>query len=466
VAAGVYLVARIFVLLTPGAQLFIACIGCITLAMAALIAIVQTDIKKVLAYSTLSQLGYMILGMGLGAWIGALFHLLKHAFFKALMFLGSGQVIEGCHHEQDMRKMGGLARKMPVTCWTFFIGVLAIAGAGIPMTHIGLGGFFSKDEILAVAWHRAYGKGHVESGHEAHAALPGPWADASGSTAIGHGMASADEHAAKQSSLAEMNTLATLGAPIYKVLFIVPLIIAYVTPFYMMRAWWMTFMGKPRDHHVHEHAHESPLMYVPLIVLAAGTFFSSYFLFRGMVADAHPNDFLVASFDGGHHAEHGVAIDHDAHTQLAKLVGGAFVVGFFLAFLIYRKGLELPARIAGALRPLYVVLDRKFFIDELYGAVLVGGVLVIKTVAALFDKLVVDGVVNLSAAITRGLATLSGRVIDAKVVDGAVNGVAQAAWELGGVLRTPQDGRIRNYVLYVAGAAAVALFIIIWPWRG
>jgi len=132
VAAGVYLVARIFVLLTPQAQTFIAVIGCITLTLAALVAIVQTDIKRVLAYSTISQLGYMILGMGLGAWIGALFHLLTHAFFKALMFLGSGQVIEGTHHEQDMRNMGGLWRKMPVTCATFLVGVLAIAGAGIP----------------------------------------------------------------------------------------------------------------------------------------------------------------------------------------------------------------------------------------------------------------------------------------------------------------------------------------------
>ncbi|MHC4091444.1 MAG: NADH-quinone oxidoreductase subunit L, partial [Planctomycetota bacterium] len=140
VAAGVYLVARVFRLLTPDAQLFIAVIGCITLTITALIAIVQTDIKKVLAYSTLSQLGYMIFGMGVGAWIAALFHLMTHAFFKAMLFLGSGQVIEGCHHEQHITKMGGLRKKMPWTCWTFFVGVLAIAGAGIPWAGIGLGG--------------------------------------------------------------------------------------------------------------------------------------------------------------------------------------------------------------------------------------------------------------------------------------------------------------------------------------
>jgi len=194
VAAGVYLVARIFVLLTPGAQLFVAVIGCITLSIAALVAIVQTDIKKVLAYSTISQLGYMMLGMGVGAWIAALFHLLAHAFFKALMFLGSGQVIEGTHHKQDIRKMGGLHRKMPVTCWTFFVGVLAIAGAGIPAVWMpghmpfGLGGYFSKDEILAVAWHRAFGSAEHGAAGAAHAAHRSP-----GAQATGHGSRTADE---------------------------------------------------------------------------------------------------------------------------------------------------------------------------------------------------------------------------------------------------------------------------------
>ncbi|MHC5035064.1 MAG: proton-conducting transporter transmembrane domain-containing protein [Planctomycetota bacterium] len=173
VAAGVYLVARVFRLMTPEALMFIAVIGCLTLTLMALVAIVQVDIKKCLAYSTLSQLGYMIFAMGCGAWIAALFHLITHAFFKAMLFLCSGQVIEGCHHEQDMRKMGGLYKKMPVTCWTFFIGVLAISGAGIAGTGIGLGGFFSKDEILAVAYTRAYEwehEKHQESpGHDSHA---------------------------------------------------------------------------------------------------------------------------------------------------------------------------------------------------------------------------------------------------------------------------------------------------------
>ncbi len=467
VAAGVYLVARIFVLLTPQAQMFIAIIGCITLSMAALIAIVQTDIKKVLAYSTLSQLGYMILGMGVGAWIGALFHLLTHAFFKALMFLGSGQVIEGCHHEQDMRKMGGLRHKMPVTCWTFFIGVLAIAGVGIPMTSIGLGGFFSKDEILAVAWHRAYG--HAAEHGAGHAGtLPGPMASAEPA----HDSARSDSHTAglPQSDEGKAHDAALTGqlgqgSDLHWLLFVIPMIIAYVTPFYMMRAWWMTFMGKPRDHHVHEHAHESRLMYVPLIVLAVGTFFSSYFLFRGMVADAHPRDFLVGSYDGDHAAANGVAIDHNAHKWLSFLVGPAFVVGFLLAWVIYRNGLEAAERIARQFRPIHTLLERKFYFDELYGLALVGGIMVTKTLAYLFDKIVIDGLVNASAAITERLSRFSGNVIDAMGVDGAVNAVGRAAWEAGGVVRTPQVGRVRNYILFAACGATAIVVLMVLPWR-
>ena len=196
VAAGVYLVARVFRLMTPDALLFVAVIGCLTLTLMALIAIVQVDIKKCLAYSTLSQLGYMIFGMGCGAWIAALFHLMTHAFFKAMLFLCSGQVIEGCHHEQDMRKMGGLRKKMPFTCWTFFVGVLAISGAGIAGTSFGLGGFFSKDEILAVAYARShewtearnFEEGHHDAGH--------------GTEATGH-----DEHASALPAIGERQVL-------------------------------------------------------------------------------------------------------------------------------------------------------------------------------------------------------------------------------------------------------------------
>lgn len=463
VAAGVYLVARIFVLLTPGAQMAVAVIGCITLALGALIAIVQTDIKKVLAYSTISQLGYMILGMGVGAWIGALFHLLTHAFFKALMFLGSGQVIEGCHHEQDMRKMGGLRHKMPVTCWTFFIGVLAIAGAGIPTMHLGLGGYFSKDEILAVAHFRAFGDAHAAAhgehaakAHNEHASAEPTHAEPAKTE---HAIATPEMHGGPQTqkqetaalSGAQADGLGSTRLPAF--LFWVPLIIAYITPFYMMRAWWMTFMGKPRDHHVHEHAHESPLMYIPLVVLAVGTVFASYLLFRPMVAAASPRGFLVYSINGD--ALHG------AHAALAYLVGPAFVIGFAVAIVLYRKGLDTAERIATALRPVHSLLMNKFYFDELYGLVLIGGIHLLKNVSYLFDQYVIDSLVNLSARFTERLSRFSGEALDARVVDGAVNAVGEGTWQLGGLVRTPQVGRIRNYILFaVCGLTVIVLLIV------
>jgi NADH-quinone oxidoreductase subunit L len=459
VAAGVYLTARIFVLLTPEAQLFVAVIGCITLTLAALVAIVQTDIKKVLAYSTISQLGYMILGLGVGAWIAALFHLLTHAFFKALMFLGSGQVIEGCHHEQDIRRMGALARKMPVTAVTFLVGVLAIAGAGVPAVWlpqhvpVGLGGYFSKDEILAVAWHRVYGHPHGDEAahdHQARAdALGGADTSAAGNVAA-HGVEGTPTTAGQR------------RLPAW--LFWIPVLMAYVTPFYMMRCWWLTFMGRPRDPHVYEHAHESPLMYVPLIVLAVGTVVSGYVLFRPMVADAAPTPFLTAAYDGSDagSAVRGVPIAHEAHAMLATRVGLAFVVGFVLAWGVYRRGLELASRLAAALRPLHTLLVHKFYFDELYGALLVGGTMALKSLLYAFDHVVVDGLVNLSAWLTERLSWFSGRLLDQAVVDGAVNGVGSGTLSLGGLVRRPQVGRIRSYLLFAAGSLAAAVIWFAW----
>src|SRR5687767_15466329 len=224
VAAGVYLVGRIFPILTPDAKLFIAIIGCTTLTMAALIAIAQSDIKKVLAFSTLSQLGYMILAMGIGSWVGGLFHLITHAFFKALLFLGSGSVIHAAHHEQEMPQYGGLMRKIPITAITFAIAVLAIAGTPF------LSGYYSKDLILGNAG--AFG------------------------------------------ALAELSH----RSKYYWLLFWIPTVIAYVTAFYMTRCWMLTFWGKPRNQHVYDHAHEAPLLWVPLLVLAVLSVIGGKFL--------------------------------------------------------------------------------------------------------------------------------------------------------------------------------------------
>jgi proton-translocating NADH-quinone oxidoreductase chain L len=467
VAAGVYLVARIFRLLTPEAQMFIAIIGCTTLTLMALVAVVQTDIKKCLAYSTLSQLGYMIFGLGVGAWIAALFHLMAHAFFKAMMFLGSGQVIEGCHHEQDMRKMGGLIRKMPITAITFLIGVLAISGFGIPGLGIGLGGYFSKDEILAVAWDRAGIGG--ESHHGDHAAAPDVAlgssfllvSDTEGHSEHGeHEAAGSDEHA---------QGAGTKGGTLWKFMFWCALITAYVTPFYMMRCWWMTFMGKPRDQHVHDHAHESPLMWFPLVVLAVFTFVCSYKIFRPMIADAAPDAtdaVLVSGFDGvakPTDIAHGELIDlHGAHEWLGIGVGWSWAIAFIVAILIYRNGLDMGRRFKTLFGPFATLLEKKYYFDELYDFLFVRGCRAVASICAFFDTYVIDMLANMSAKATERLAVFSGRGVDANVVDGVFNGIAVTSFDISDIFRSPQTGRIRNYVLFAAGATAIVILLLLF----
>ncbi len=464
VAAGVYLVARVFRLMTPEALMFIALIGCLTLTLMALIAIVQVDIKKCLAYSTLSQLGYMIFGMGCGAWIAALFHLITHAFFKAMLFLGSGQVIEGCHHEQDMRKMGGLRKKMPYTCWTFFIGVLAIAGTGIPAIGIGLGGYFSKDEILAVAYTRSYEWGkddfhkHVPGEGGGHGAVePADGGQAMLASYQDHGQAHGDDHAPAGGAQGIFENTPALP----KWMFWLAIITAYVTPFYMMRCWWMTFMGKPRDKHVYEHAHESRLMFIPLVVLAVGTFVSSYFLFRPLFADAAPaatDAAMVMAIDGTADTE---AVHH-AHSFLIGGVGFAFAVGFAIAFLIYRNGLDLAERIRRVLAPLHTLLVHKYYFDEVYDLVWVKGCILVAKIARLIDTYVVDFLFDLAAFVTERLAAFSGLILDNQGVDGMVNGVAKTTMDVSDVARSGQTGRIRNYVLFSTAMATVVMLVLFW----
>src|SRR5687768_6525231 len=424
VAAGVYLVGRIFPILTPGAKLFIAIIGCITLTMAALIAIAQTDIKKVLAYSTLSQLGYMILAMGIGSWVGGLFHLITHAFFKALLFLGSGSVIHAAHHEQELPQYGGLWRKIPVTAFTFAIAVLAIAGT--PM----LSGYYSKDLILA--------------------------------------------NAGAFSSLA-----GDMGrSEWYWLLFVLPTIIAFVTPFYMTRCWMLTFWGKPRNQHLYDHAHEAPVMYVPLIVLAVLSVIGGAALgIQPMLENAikETNNYFRAgttpvdpSFVGFNTAWGAEAVYKDAHGPvghayheghgLLKYVSFAFVVGIGLGVLIYWNGF----RIANALlrfpplRWINIWLYRRMYFDELYVGIFVTIVTGLATIAKYFDTYVVDGLVNGAARLVKKSSDVAG-LHDTYVVDGSVNGVATMAQNLGAAVRAPQTGRIRVYVLSLMAAVALGL---------
>jgi NADH:ubiquinone oxidoreductase subunit 5 (subunit L)/multisubunit Na+/H+ antiporter MnhA subunit len=466
-------------LLTPEAQFFVAVIGCITLTITALIAIVQTDIKKILAYSTLSQLGYMIFAMGIGAWIAALFHLMTHAFFKAMMFLGSGQVIEGTHHEQDIRKFGGLWRKMPWTAVTFFVGVLAIAGVGVPKTNLGIGGFFSKDEILAVAYHRAFHWGETKELEEAAAPGDNPFVlvDAQDQPETPHpALETGPKPRAERGHPAHGPFVSPKAAIIKQMprlpqwMFWLPIIIAYVTPFYMMRCWYLTFWGKPRDQHVYDHAHESPLMYVPLVILMLGTFFCGWFLFRPLLAHAA---------EGATDAPAIVAIDgiaeepakaqgewmnvHAAHGAITAWVGFSWVVGIALAILIYFRGLDWAARFVRwpVVRQVHSALVDKLYFDHVYGLVFVNGCIAVAYVSRWIDTYVIDLTYNLSAGFTERLAAFTGNVLDAHGVDGFVNGIADFSQNIASAVRRPQTGRIRNYVLFAAaGATIIVLFIL------
>ena len=425
VAAGVYLVGRVYPMFTPDAFLFIAYIGFITLFIAATIALTQNDIKKVLAYSTVSQLGYMIMGLGVGGYTAGLAHLATHAAFKACLFLGSGSVIHAVH-SQDLREMGGLRRKMPITFVTFLIATLAIAG--VP----GFSGFFSKDMILA---------GALEFG---------------------------------------------MKNPAHYVLFFGALFTAGMTAFYMFRLVIMTFLGKPKDHHKFDHAHESPPnMWVPLVVLAIFSFsfwFKSPFVEKGWfqtlitkpatvaniiayepavatpaehAAAVSPVPHEAASAEGGEHDAH---LAHMAHSYAMYSSVAVGTLGIFLGFVVYFFGWIDPARVANSVKPLYNFLLNKWYFDELYDKTVIGGSIALAKFLAWFDLHVVDGLVNLAAQLGVFVSFLVGK-FDNYVVDGAVNGLASATIGGGSILRRMQTGKLYHYVFVLAGGALVIFLI-------
>lgn len=422
VAAGVYLVIRIFGLLTADAMMFIAVIGMLSAFIPATIALTQNDIKKVLAYSTVSQLGYMIMALGVGAYKFAFFHLITHAFFKACLFLGSGSVIHAMHHEQDITKMGGLRKKLPLTYATFLISSLAISG--IPLTS----GFLSKDGILASS--------------VAFASLTGHW------------------------------------------LFpIVGFLVALLTAFYMFRLIILTFHGEPRDHHKYEHAHESPFaMVMPLIVLAGLSFFIWYtpnpinadsgwmiskwinnpelhtpsqtrFYFMN---DSRVN---ITSYDNTvmYSKTYSDAM-HSAHYPamiLSLLVAG---LGILFAFYVYQWKKLNADSIAAKIKPLYEFSLNKWYFDEFYNSTFVAFTLEISRLSAWFDKKIIDGIVDGSATVTRHIATFSGN-FDKYVVDGLVNFTAYLSGFIGILFRRFQTGKVQTYIVLVIFSIVILLFV-------
>ncbi len=403
VTAGVYMVARtspIYVV-GPAALEVVAIVGGLTAIFAASIGLVQNDIKRVLAYSTVSQLGFMFIACGVGAFAVGIFHLMTHAFFKGLLFLCSGSVIHALHHappdqRQDMRYMGGLRSKMPVTYWTFLIGAVAIAG--VPP----LAGFWSKDEILANAFF---------TGHYA------VWG---------------------------LGTVA-----------------AFMTAFYMFRLIFMTFHGEMRvDHHARAHIHESPaVMTVPLVVLAALS------VVGGAIPGFPPEGgwihrFLAPSLAkapaGGHAWEEGVRLARAAAAggaphegpAAAILVVVAIVValgGIALAWRMYIRDPGAPARLEARFPRFYRTLLNKYYVDEIYQAVIVEPVYRLMRSLWEFDAKVVDGAVNGSSLLTVVASRVSG-LFDLRTVDGAVNGTAGVIRFFSQVLKFIQSGMVQNYL--------------------
>ncbi len=441
VTAGVFLVCRMSPLFefAPGALAFVTVVGATTAFFAATIGLVQNDIKRVIAYSTCSQLGYMFAAAGVGVYSAAMFHLLTHAFFKAMLFLGAGSVIHAMHHEQDMRNYGNLRKKIPITFAAMMIGTLAITGVGIPLTHLGFAGFLSKDAI-------------IESTFAAH-------------TGVG--------------------TYA----------FWMLVMAAAMTSFYSWRLIFLTFYGSERgDKHTHEHAHESPLvMTIPLVVLMIGSMFAgmawydsffdkNYDKFFGMtLVEAHGETDAHADHKDDHGDDHGEAKadshgdDHsdahgdghgDGHHTMGPYVAGqgalyvrdgnnvmmeahsvpkwvklspfiAMLLGFCLSWIFYIYNPELPKKLAAQQRGLYAFLLNKWYFDELYDLIFVRP--------------------------AKWLGRFLWKKGDGSVIDGGINGLAMGIVPF--VTRTLgrwQSGYLFHYAfaMFIGLAAIITWFVV------
>ncbi|HKV91612.1 MAG TPA: NADH-quinone oxidoreductase subunit L [Candidatus Angelobacter sp.] len=429
VTAGIYMIARSHAIfnLAPHALEIVAIIGCLTAIFAATMGITQTDIKRVLAYSTISQLGYMVLACGVAAYAAGIFHLMTHAFFKALLFLGAGSVIHAIGGEQDMRRMGGLRKKIPITFWVMTAATFAIAG--FPP----FAGFFSKDEILGATFHSRFG---------------GP------------------------------------------VLWTIGVITAGLTSFYMFRLWFMTFFGEYKPgavdegeeahaasapahaahtaaSHSHGHAddethghgpvHESPwIMLAPLVILAVLSVVGGWVgIPQFMGSSNHFEHFLAPVMESGPttsgqatvpvtendtistHA--GPPSEENAGQEwlLASTSVAAAVIGLFFAWLLYYKRRDLPGRITAKIHGIYLLVLHKYYIDEGYGAIFVKPLLALSTV-------------------------VFWRGVDQGIIDGLVNGAGSMSKGIGNELRRMQSGNIRSYAAWVAVGGAAVVAIMIW----
>jgi NADH-quinone oxidoreductase subunit L len=416
VAAGVYLVARTFVMMTADALTVIAYIGMITAFISATIAITQNDIKRVLAYSTISQLGYMIMALGVGAYTAGFFHLVTHAAFKACLFLGAGSVIIALHHEQDIRQMGGLKNKMKITYITFLVASLAISG--VPFTS----GFLSKDSILAGTM-----------------------------------------------------VFAKFTGGINYILPVVGFLVAILTAFYMFRLVFLTFHGEPKNKEKYEHTHESPIqMTLPLIVLSALCFFAFFSLNpidanvgwftkyvpapHSIVPDAQRFEFQrEVQMEANEPSVYAEELHHVHYTAMTiSLICAG--LGILLAFAFYKWKKFSADAFAEKFKPLYNFSLNKWYFDEFYEGVIVAATLGLTQVLRWFDNTIIDGAVNGAAYITQKTSKGSGR-FDNGFIDGLVNLVAGIIMFFGLLFRKIQTGKIQTYLAYVLFGIIVFYFI-------
>ena len=384
VTAGVYMIARTNVLymLAPDALLVVAIVGAATALFAATIGLAQNDIKRVLAYSTVSQLGYMFLACGVAAFSAGIFHLMTHAFFKALLFLGAGSVIHAMSDEQDMRKMGGLRKYIKVTYITMFIATLAISG--IP----GLSGFFSKDEILWKSFSSEYGH-------------PAFW--------------------------------------------VIGVITAALTAFYMFRLIYLTFHGKERmDDKTRKHIHESPkAMTVPLMVLAVlaivGGWIGMPHIFGVTNYFEHWMEPVVSGGAGHQAVSHALAsAGSDASMEWGLMAFSVILVliSIYLARLFYKSKTELATSLKGKMSGVHQLLLNKYYVDEIYGAIIVRPLIFISMLLwKIFDVIIIDGMINSAAMVYDGASDMFRRI---------------------------QSGRVRSYAtLFVIGVVAL-MATVLW----
>src|SRR5579872_48389 len=420
VTAGVYMVCLLSPMFefAPTARAIVTVIGAITALFAATVGLAQNDIKRVIAYSTCSQLGYMFIAAGVGAYQAAMFHLFTHAFFKALLFLAAGSVITAMHHEQDMRAMGGLWRKLPLTYGVMLVGTLAITGVGLPIVDIGFAGFYSKDAII----------------NAAYAAMHG-------------------------------------GMGVAGFAFVISILAAGLTSFYSWRLIFMTFHGHPHwgaDAHAavhddphgasaqlethdeplehgHEHAHDldphepSWSIRVPLVILAIGAALAGYLFVEGFIGEGRAAFWRGAVFNGA--ANH---ILDQIHALPAWVVWAPLTVtalGFAIAWWMYMANEGLGARLAARRGPLYLFIYNKWFFDELYALVFVRG--------------------------AELLGDLFWKVGDKRIIDGlGPDGVAWLSARLGRQVGRMQTGYVYHYAFVMLLGVAGLLSFALYAWSG